>query len=132
MRRAWRRRVADTPLSLRFEALPADMTLTPAQHRALTWLALAVGAVLLLRLLGAAVTPVVLALVFAYLLWPLVRLLERRRVPRALAATVTLLAAMLAGAVLVLLLVPIVTTLLPMLRSQWPTLVDKFNHVIAP
>ena len=108
------------------------MTLTNAQQRALTWLALAVAAAWLLWLLGPALTPLVLALVFAYLLWPLVRLLERRRLPRALAATVTILAAMLAAAVLVLLLVPIVTTALPQLRAQWPGLLDKFNHVVAP
>ena len=108
------------------------MTLTTAQQRALTWLALAVAAALLLRVLGSALTPLILALVFAYLLWPLVRVLERRRVPRALAATVTILVAMLAVTVLVLLLVPIVTTVIPQLRTQWPGLLDKFNHVVAP
>ena len=54
------------------------MTLTPAQQRTLTWLALAVAAALLLWVLGAALTPVILALVFAYLLWPMVRVLDRR------------------------------------------------------
>ncbi len=108
------------------------MTLTPVQHRTLTWLAIAVVAALLLRLLGPSLTPVVLSLVFAYLLWPMVRLLERRHLPRALAATITILGAMLAAAVLLLLLVPIVTTLLPLLHAQWPTLLDKFNQVIAP
>jgi predicted PurR-regulated permease PerM len=108
------------------------MTLTPAQQRTLTWLALAVAAALLLWVLGAALTPVILALVFAYLLWPMVRMLERRRVPRALAATITILLAMLAATVLVLLLVPIVTTLLPMLRAQWPGMLDKFNRVVTP
>ena len=108
------------------------MTLTTAQQRALTWLTLAAAAAFLLWLLGSALTPMVLALVFAYLLWPMVRLLERRRLPRALAATVTILVAMLAATVLVLLLVPIVTTALPQLRAQWPGLLDKFNHVVAP
>jgi predicted PurR-regulated permease PerM len=108
------------------------MTLTPAQQRSLTWLALAVAAALLLWVLGSALTPLILALVFAYLLWPMVRGLGRRRVPRALAATITILVAMLAATVLVLLLVPIVTTLLPMLRAQWPGMLDKFNHVVAP
>ncbi len=108
------------------------MTLTTAQQRALTWLTLAVAVAFLLRLLGSALTPMVLALVFAYLLWPMVRLLERRRLPRALAVTVTVLTAMLAVTVLVLLLVPIGTTVLPQLRSQWPGMLDKFNHVVAP
>jgi len=108
------------------------MPLTPAQHRTLTWLAVAVAAALLLWVLGSALTPMILALVFAYLLWPLVRGLERRHVPRALAATVTILLAMLAVTALALLLVPIVTTVLPQLRTQWPGLLDKFNHVVAP
>jgi len=108
------------------------MTLTPAQRRALTWLGVAVGVALLLWVLGPALTPIILALVFAYLLWPLVRLLERRRVPRAVATTVTVLFAMLAVSALALLLVPIVTTVLPQLRTQWPGLLDKFNHVVAP
>ena len=108
------------------------MTLTSAQLRALTWLALAVAGALLLWILGPALTPLILALVFAYLLWPLVRVLERRRVPRALATTVTVLFAMLAVTALALLLVPIVTTVLPQLRSQWPVMLDKFNHVVAP
>ena len=108
------------------------MTLTPVQQRALTWLVVAVAAALLLWVLGPALAPIILALVFAYLLWPLVRALERRRVPRALATTVTVLSAMLAVSALALLLVPIVTTVLPQLRTQWPGLLDKFNHVVAP
>ncbi len=108
------------------------MTLTSAQQRALTWLAFVAAAALLLWLLGSALTPMILALVVAYLLWPLVRVLERRGAPRALAATVTLLLAMLAVTVLLLLLVPIVTTLLPLLGKQWPGMLDKFNNVVAP
>ena len=108
------------------------MTLTTAQQRALTWFALAAGVVVLADLLGAALMPLILALVFSYLLWPLMRIMERRRVPRALAATLTILLAMLAVTALALLLVPIVTTVLPQLRTQWPGVLDKFNHVVAP
>ena len=108
------------------------MTLNTAQQRALTWLGIAMAVAFLVRLLGAALPPLILALVFAYLLWPLVRVLQRRRVPRALAATLTILLAMLCSTALVLLLVPIVTTVLPQLRTQWPGLLDKFNHVVAP
>ena len=108
------------------------MTLTPAQQRSLIWLAVAAGAALLLWILGPALAPVILALVFAYLLWPMVRLLERRGLPRALATTVTVLVAMLAVTALALLLVPIVTTVIPQLKTQWPGMLDKFNNVIAP
>ena len=111
---------------------PVDMSLTPAQHRALTWLGLGAAVVLMLWVLGSSLTPILLSLVFAYLVWPMVRLLERRGMPRALGATVTICVAMLAVTVLVLLLVPIVTTLLPLLRTQWPTLLDNFNRVVSP
>jgi predicted PurR-regulated permease PerM len=108
------------------------MILTPAQQRTLTWLAVAAGVVLVLWVLGSALTPMILALVFAYLVWPLVRMLERRGLPRALATALTVLFAMLAVTALALLLVPIATTVLPQLRTQWPGLLDKFNHIVAP
>jgi predicted PurR-regulated permease PerM len=108
------------------------MTLSNAQQRALTWLAMALAAALLLWLLGSALTPLILALVFAYLAWPLVRMLDRRGLPRALSTTITVLFGMLVLVALALLLVPIATTVLPQLRSQWPALLDKFNHVVAP
>jgi predicted PurR-regulated permease PerM len=108
------------------------MAFTPAQLRAITWLVLALVAAWLLRVLGPALTPLVLALVLSYLLWPGVRGLAARGVPVATATALTLVVAMLAGAVLVLLLVPIVTMLLPMLHDQWPSLLDKFDRVVAP
>jgi predicted PurR-regulated permease PerM len=108
------------------------MTPTPAQHRALTWLATALAAVVLLRLLGPALTPLVLALVLSYLLWPGVRVLGALGLPTSLATAITVVLAVLAGAVLVFLLVPIITTLLPMLHAQWPVVLDKFDRVVAP
>jgi predicted PurR-regulated permease PerM len=108
------------------------MSFTPAQQRAITWLVLALAAAWLLRVLGPALTPMILALVLSYLLWPGVRDLNARGVPVAAATAIVLVAAMLAGAILVFLLVPIVTTLLPMLHAQWPSLLDKFDQVVAP
>ncbi|MGN6525570.1 MAG: AI-2E family transporter [Burkholderiaceae bacterium] len=108
------------------------MPLTTSQQRALTWLALAAAAALLLRVLGTTLTPVVLALALGYLVWPLVVAIERRGAPRALAAGVTIVVAMAAVTVLVMLLVPIVTTLLPMIKAQWPAALDKFDHIVAP
>ena len=62
----------------------------------------------------------------------MVRRLEGRGLPRSLSTTLTILLAMAAMTVLVLLLVPIVTTLLPMLKAQWPGLLDKFDNVVSP
>lgn len=109
-----------------------SMAFTPPQQRAITWLVLALLGAWLLRVFGPALTPLVLALVLSYLLWPGVRGLHARGVPVAAATAVTLAVAMLAGAVLVILLVPIVTTLLPMLHDQWPLLLDRFDRIVAP
>ena len=54
------------------------MTLSPLQQRALTWFALAVAAFLLLWVLGPALNPLILALVFAYLVWPMARMQSMR------------------------------------------------------
>ncbi|HEX4511837.1 MAG TPA: AI-2E family transporter [Burkholderiaceae bacterium] len=108
------------------------MAFTPALQRALIWLVVALVAGWLLHVLGPALTPIVLALALAYLLWPVVCELQRRGMPVAVATGLTIVMAMLTGAVLVFLLVPIVTTLLPMLHAQWPSLLDKFDRVVAP
>ena len=108
------------------------MSLTPPQLRVLIWLALALGAGLALRLLGPALTPLAMALVFAYLLWPVVGRLERLHLPRVAAVALTVLCAVLVSTLLLLLLVPIVTTLLPQLQAHWPGLVDTFNNRLVP
>ena len=108
------------------------MALTPPQLRALVWLAVVLIAGWLLRALAPALTPIVLSLVLAYLLWPGVRMLQVSGLPLTLATTLTVIVAMLAGAVLVFLLVPIITTLLPMLHAQWPSLLDRFDRDVAP
>lgn len=108
------------------------MTLTPSQQRTLTWIALAMAGALLLRLVGPALTPIALSAGVAYVIWPLVRLLERRGLPRSAAAGISLAGAMLLAAALVLMLVPIVTTLIPKLQAQWPAILDRFNDRVSP
>ena len=93
------------------------MRLTPTQQRALTWPALSIVAAALLWLLAPALTPFLIGAVLAYPLHPPVEQLAARGVPRLLAASVVEITAMLALTALVLLIVPILTTVLPQLRD---------------
>jgi predicted PurR-regulated permease PerM len=108
------------------------MTLTSAQRRTLSWLALAAALVLLLWLLAPVLTPFIVGAVLAYALHPAVERLAARRVPRVLAVLgVELLFVVVLLAVL-LLIVPIVSKELPLLREQIPTLADRLNNNLSP
>jgi predicted PurR-regulated permease PerM len=108
------------------------MTFSPYQLRMFTWLAIAAAAGVVLWLVGPALMPVVLAATFAYLLWPAALWMQHRGLSRPLAVTIAVFGGMLLVAALVLLLVPIVTTLLPKLQAQWPAMLDRFNNTFAP
>jgi predicted PurR-regulated permease PerM len=108
------------------------MTLTSAQRRTLSWLALAAALVLLLWLLAPVLTPFIVGAVLAYALHPAVERLAARRLPRVLAVLgVELLFVVVLLAVL-LLIVPIVSKELPLLREQIPTLADRLNNNLSP
>jgi predicted PurR-regulated permease PerM len=71
-----------------------------------------------------------LATVLAYVLMPLVDRLQRWRVPQGVAIALCLLMVGLLGATLLVLLVPIVSELVPMVRTQLPDLLVKgFNSM---
>lgn len=108
------------------------MSLTPSQVRALIWLLLAAGLWWGIALLAPVLVPFLVALVMAYVLQPLVEALQRRRVPRWLAAGVALVGLMLALATLVLMALPVLTQLLPALRDQVPTWLDALNAALDP
>lgn len=76
--------------------------------------------------------PFVISVILAYVLRPAVDALEKRRCPRALAAMTCLLAVVLAGVVVFVLLVPIVSKLAPMLKAQLPDLLVGWWLQIAP
>jgi predicted PurR-regulated permease PerM len=79
---------------------------------------------------AAVLAPFVLSLVLAYALEPVVARLVRARVPRALAVALCLVLVLLVLAILFVLLVPIVSQLVPMLREQLPDLlVGLWAHV---
>ena len=108
------------------------MILTPSQRQSFIWLALAGGSALLLWLLAPVLTPFVVAAVLAYALHPLVEWLAGRRCPRVLAVLLVEVLALLALLALLLLIVPVMAKELPLLKSQVPVLLDKFNAVASP
>jgi predicted PurR-regulated permease PerM len=108
------------------------MNLNPAQRRALAWLGIAAGAVLLLWLLAPVLTPFIVAAVLAYALHPAVERLAARRVRRVLAVLAVEVAVIVALLALLLLLVPILSRELPLLREQIPLLADKINRSVVP
>lgn len=76
--------------------------------------------------------PFALSMVLAYVLRPGVERLIQARVPRVLAVALSLLMVFLTASVLLLLLVPIVSQLVPMIRSQLPDLLTQAWQVLAP
>lgn len=108
------------------------MNLSASQRLTLTWLGLALAAVLLLWLLAPVITPFVVGAVLAYALHPLVERLAARRVPRLLAVVLVEVVALLLVFALLLLIVPVVGKELPLLKAQVPALLDKLNQSLTP
>ncbi len=81
---------------------------------------------------GAVVAPFVLSLVLAFVLRPAVDALQRWGCPRTLAAGLCLLAMSLVAVLTGLLLVPIVSELLPMLRDRLPDMLASLWMLVAP
>ena len=108
------------------------MRLSAAQRRALNWAAIAVFAGVFVWLLAPVLTPFAIGAVLAYALHPAVEKLAARRVPRLLAVIVVEIGALVAVAALVLLVVPIVSKELPLIRDQLPALVERVNRHLTP
>lgn len=108
------------------------MTLNSTQIRALAWLAMAVLAWWLLDLLAPVLMPFVVAAVIAYALHPAVEGMARRRIPRWLGAAVAIAVLMAIALAVSLMIVPVVTQQLPLLREQIPPLLEQFNAWLAP
>lgn len=108
------------------------MTLTPAQRRGLTWAAIALAAALLLWLLAPVLTPFIVAAVLAYALHPAVERLAARRVPRLIAVLFVEVVFIVAVLAVLLLIVPIISKELPLLREQIPVLADQLNRNLSP
>ncbi|HMN93189.1 MAG TPA: AI-2E family transporter [Hydrogenophaga sp.] len=108
------------------------MKFTPHQIRAAAWAGIALGAWLLLTLLAPVLMPFVLAAVLAYALHPLVERLHARRIPRWLGAGVAIGLLSLIGLLVLLLIVPVITNQLPLLKEQVPALLERFNQALLP
>ena len=108
------------------------MTLTPAQIRSLTWVAIALAIWALLTVLAPVLMPFLLEAVLAYALHPLVEKLNDRRIPRWLGAGVAIAALMLVLLAVVLLIVPVITKQVPLLKEQVPALLDRVNDGLVP
>jgi predicted PurR-regulated permease PerM len=81
---------------------------------------------------AAALAPFILSLVLAYGVKPAVDGMVKRRMPRALAVSLCVILALLMVLVLVVLLVPIVSQLVPMLKSQVPDLFSRIWTNVQP
>jgi len=108
------------------------MTLTPAQRRSLSWSAIALVTVLLLWLLAPVLTPFIVGAVLAYALHPAVEGLAARRVPRVLAVVFVEVVFIVVVLAVMLMVVPILSKELPMLREQIPALADGLNRTLSP
>lgn len=100
------------------------MLLTPAVKTALIWLGIGVVALWLIWLLGSILMPFLVGMTLAYVLHPLVERLKRRRIPRALGAALAIIAAIGLFVGLFLLLVPVVTEIVPLIREKFPLLLQ--------
>jgi predicted PurR-regulated permease PerM len=111
------------------------MQFTKTQKTAAAWCAIAAAIVLVVWLLGAVLTPFVVAAVLAYALTPLVNRLDsawRGKLPRILAVLIVEWLFIMAVLAIALLIVPILAKELPLLREQLPVLAEKLNAWAAP
>jgi len=111
------------------------MQFTNTQRRASAWCLIALLIVLALWLLGPVLTPFVVAAVLAYALTPLVNRLDdmgKGRLPRVVAVVLVELLFLVALLGLLLLIIPIMTKELPLMREQVPLLFDKLNSGLTP
>lgn len=100
--------------------------------QSLAWAAAGAAFVGLFWLLGPILTPFVIAAVFAYICDPLVNWMVARRIPRALAVLLVILALGLALVALALLLLPTLYREGMALVRRLPDLLEMFNLQIAP
>jgi predicted PurR-regulated permease PerM len=111
------------------------MHFTSTQKYAAAWLSIAFLAVLALWLLGRVLAPFIVAAVLAYALTPLVDRLDdlgQGRMPRVLAVIIVELLLILALVSLALIIVPVLTKEVPLIREQIPFLLDKLNATVGP
>ena len=111
------------------------MQFTPTQKAAAAWSAIAAAVIGVVWLLGAVLTPFVVAAVLAYALTPLVNRLDSAwngKLPRLLAVLIVELFFLTAMLAIALLIVPILAKEIPLLREQLPVLAERINAWATP
>lgn len=108
------------------------MTFTPTQIRFAAWAALALVAVLILALLAPVLSPFVLGAVLAYAWVPVVDRWARWGVPRWAGALLALSLMVVVVLAVALLIVPVITQQIPLLRDQVPALLERANAALVP
>lgn len=108
------------------------MPLTAAQRHTFAWIGIAFAASVGVWLLAPVLTPFVVGAVLAYALQPAVERLVRRSVPRLAAVLLVEVLFIVALLAVLLLIVPILTRELPLLREQIPVLAQKLNDAVSP
>jgi len=100
--------------------------------RMLTGLAVVVGAGVLLYLLAPVLAPFALAIIVAYIFNPVVRLLVRWHLPRALAVTAVFAVVLLLASAVLVTLVPLIQREAAALAVKIPAYVDRFGQTVLP
>lgn len=108
------------------------MFLTPPVKTTLLWLGLAAVALWLVWLLGSVLMPFLVGMTLAYVLHPAVERLRRWRIPRPIGATLAIVVAIGLVTGLFLLLLPVVTQIVPLLREQVPLLLERLATWAVP
>ena len=108
------------------------MNLSTHQRTVLSWVALAALFFAAIWLLSPVLAPFIVAGLLAYALHPAVEGLVRKRVPRILAVLIMELAVCLGLLALLLLVVPILSKELPLMRDQIPRLAVALNEHMVP
>lgn len=111
------------------------MQFTPTQKRFAAWASIAAFTVLALWLLAPVLAPFAVAAVLAYALTPVVDWLDDvglGRIPRVVAVVLVEVLFLLAVLCVLLLIVPILAKELPLMREQFPLLLDSLNDTLKP
>jgi predicted PurR-regulated permease PerM len=111
------------------------MQLSTGMKSGFAWLAIAFGLALVIWLLGPVLTPFLIAAVIAYALAPLVRIIQaktKNKIPEAVTVLLVEILFIVAVAGLLLLIVPILTKELPLLKQQVPVLFERAFETIQP
>ncbi|HUN93760.1 MAG TPA: AI-2E family transporter [Burkholderiaceae bacterium] len=106
--------------------------ITADRIQATVWIGTGIAVLALLLVLGPVLTPFAAASILAYLLAPGADWLQRRRLPRWLAALLMILLLALVVLGLVLILVPVLQRESTALQTQFPLMIARLNDSVAP